>query len=282
VRCRLKLPDFIDIVINAGDARHPSGGTIGQSLPNFGPVANEGRGRTMAMTNLYEDSDSKEQSVTTAASLFSKETMDKFTSESEAGLLGTLLHEAAHNLGPAHQYKVKGKNDDEMFGGPLAAMMEEFKAQTAASYFSDWLVKKGVLQADFVTKAHVRNVYWAFGHISRGFFDDSKKIRPYSVLAGIQIGFWVKNGAIKFDKEAMAANGTDKGAISIDFAKLSASTPELMTLVAGIKARGDKALAEKLVQEYVAAENPNTEMFSVVTERILRSPKVTFVYSVGL
>ena len=52
------LPDFIDIVINAGDDRNPLGATIGESLPNWGPVANEGRGRTVAMVNLYLDPDS--------------------------------------------------------------------------------------------------------------------------------------------------------------------------------------------------------------------------------
>jgi hypothetical protein len=53
-----KLPDFMDVALNAGDARSPSGATIGQSLPNFGPVANEGRGRTVAMINFYTDEDS--------------------------------------------------------------------------------------------------------------------------------------------------------------------------------------------------------------------------------
>ena len=40
-----------------------------------------------------------------------------------------MLHEAAHNLGPAHEYKVKGKTDDQVFGGPLASTLEELKAQ---------------------------------------------------------------------------------------------------------------------------------------------------------
>ena len=53
------LPDFIDIVVNAGDDRDPLGATIGQSLPNWGPVANEGRGRTVAMVNIYTDPDSR-------------------------------------------------------------------------------------------------------------------------------------------------------------------------------------------------------------------------------
>ena len=36
------LPDFVDIVLNAGDSRPPMGATFGQSLPNFGPVASRG------------------------------------------------------------------------------------------------------------------------------------------------------------------------------------------------------------------------------------------------
>src|SRR5262249_17535874 len=43
------LPDFIEIILNAGDDRHAFGATIGQSLPNWGKVANESRGRTVAM-----------------------------------------------------------------------------------------------------------------------------------------------------------------------------------------------------------------------------------------
>ncbi len=54
-----QLPDFIDIVINAGDDRSPLGATAGQSLPNWGPVVASGRGRTMVMSNLYQDADSR-------------------------------------------------------------------------------------------------------------------------------------------------------------------------------------------------------------------------------
>ena len=43
-RSRFHLPDFIDIVINAGDDRKPSGATVGQILPNWGPVAARGAG----------------------------------------------------------------------------------------------------------------------------------------------------------------------------------------------------------------------------------------------
>lgn len=90
-----KLPDFVDIAINAGDSRKPFGATIGQSLPNFGPVANEGRGRTIAMTNFYTDKDSIDAAESQAGSLFCKSTMLKWTNEAAPQLMTTVLHEAA-------------------------------------------------------------------------------------------------------------------------------------------------------------------------------------------
>ena len=128
------LPDFIDIVINAGDDRDPLGATIGQSLPNWGPVANEGRGRTVAMTNINTDKDSMQARREQGESLFDDASMKLYVASPEPGLLNTILHEATHNLGPSHEYKVNGKTDDEAFGGPIASVMEELKAQTGALF----------------------------------------------------------------------------------------------------------------------------------------------------
>src|SRR5205823_5873417 len=67
----IKLPDFIDVVLNAGDQRSPNGATIGQSLHNWGPVAEAG-GRTVAMTNIGTDTDSQAQLATQMSSVFCK------------------------------------------------------------------------------------------------------------------------------------------------------------------------------------------------------------------
>src|SRR5262249_39291225 len=96
------LPDFIDIIGNAGDDRTPLGGTIGQSLPNWGKVANDGRGRTVAMSNLYADPDSLRVRKVLAESMLTKEGMQFYGEDSSHSLLSTILHEATHNLGPAH------------------------------------------------------------------------------------------------------------------------------------------------------------------------------------
>ena len=138
------LPDFIDIITNSGDDRDPYGATIGQSLPNWGPVANEGRGRTVAMNNLYTDPDSLQDRQQLASSMFVAKDMELLDDATGPGLLSTILHEATHNLGPAHEYTVNGKVDDDIFGGELATLAEEFKAQTASFWFLPFLVEKGV------------------------------------------------------------------------------------------------------------------------------------------
>jgi len=277
-----KLPDFADIALNAGDSRPPHGATIGQSLPNFGPVANEGRGRTVAMTNFYTDPDSIEALKGTSESLFCKETMTKYTTDRAPQLMSTVLHEAAHNLGPAHQYKVDGKTDREVFGGPLASTLEELKAQTSALFFTDWLAEKKLITRDEADKAHVRDIVWAFGHISRGMYDGEKHPRNYSQLAAIQLGWLMKDGAVSWNAEETAANGKDKGCFTITLDKFAPSAKAMMTEVAHIKGAGDKARAEKLIKEYVDVTGDKKKVHDVVTERLLRTPKPSFVYAIKI
>jgi hypothetical protein len=274
-----ELPDFIDIVLNAGDARSAHGATIGQSLPNWGPVAESG-GRTVAMTNLYTDPDSEAAFMEQAASLLCTTTMAKLDPAPRHGTLSTVLHEAAHNLGPAHEYKVKGKTDDQIFGGPLASTLEELKAQTAALYFAGWLVKKGLLPAEDAEKAHIRDVTWAFGHIAQGMTTAAGKPKPYSQLAAIQMGWLLEKGTLKWNATAKAANGSDDGCFDVDLGTWDASVDGLAKVVLGIKGRGDKALAEKTRDAYVKDGTPWAALRGTIQERWLRAPKASFVYAI--
>ena len=276
------LPDFVDIVVNAGDSRSPSGATIGQSLPNWGPVANEGRGRTVAMTNFYTDADSIASMSAQVQSLLCGSSMASFTADPKPLTMSTVLHEMGHNLGPAHEYKVDGKTDDEVFGGPLASMMEELKAQTIALYFASWLADRGVLEKTFAEQAHTRDITWAFGHISRGMYTSTGRPKPYSQLAAVQLGYLTREGAVEWKADELAANGKDKGCYALHHDKFGGVIDKMIREVAGIKARGDKAGAEGLQKTFVDVTGEQKMLLDTIAERWLRSPKASFVYSVSL
>jgi len=273
------LPDFIDIVVNAGDDRSPFGATIGQSLPNWGPVSEEGRGRTVAMTNLYTDPDSAARRRMLAESLFTAETLAHYTEGPQAGLLSTILHEATHNLGPSHEYAVDGETDDEVFGGQMASMLEELKAQSGALFYVQLLRDEEILDADEQREVYLDSIVWAMGHISRGMYSASGRRKPYSQLAAVQVGFLMENGALRWDPEATAANGEDQGAFSIDYDAFPGAARELMTLVMGIKASGDREEAERIATRWVDGDVVPQE---TIRERWNRAPHATFVYSVTL
>lgn len=276
---KFKLPDFIEVVLNAADQRNPHGATIGQSLPNWGPVAKSG-GRTSAMVNLYTDEDSLNQMVEQTSSVFCKATEAKVAKDPKAGLMSVVLHEAAHNLGPAQSYQVNGRGEEEIFGGPLASTLEELKAQTSALFFADWLADKKVISADDALKSHVFDLTWALGHISRGMYDSEGKPKNYSQLASIQMGFFRKTGALTWKPDELAANGKDKGCLEADLVKLKSSVAELEKTVVSVKGRGDRAGAEKLKADFVDANDDWAKLRALVTERWLRAPKASFVYSV--
>jgi hypothetical protein len=275
---QFKLPDFIDVVLNGGDQRNAHGATIGQSLPNWGPVAEAG-GRTVAMTNIGTDADSQTEIGKQMSSLFCRATNAKATTGGKQTLINSLLHEAAHNLGPSHEYKVDGKVDDVAFGGPLASTLEELKAETSAMFLTNWLIEKGMFTQDEVDQMQLRNVAWGFGHISRGMYTADGTPRAYSQLAAIQLGSFVKAGAVVWKGNEMAANGTDPGCLEIDFAKMTPAIKDLETTVLRIKAKADKAGAEKLKAEFVDGKNDFSAIKGVVTDRWLRAAKATFVYS---
>jgi len=276
---KFKLPDFIDVVLNAGDQRNPSGATVGQSLPNWGKTAEKG-GRTVAMTNLYTDADSREAYKTQLASLYCPATMAKLDTDPKYSTMGTVLHEAAHNLGPAHDYKVKGKVDDEVFGGPLASTLEELKAQTASMYFVEWLAERKIISRDEAERTALRDVAWAFGHISRGMYDGGGKPKNYSQLAAIQLGELRKAKVLEWKKDAKAANDTDLGCFEVDLVGWRPAVDALAKRVLSIKASGNRKDAEVLIAEHVDAKDEWGDLRNTIATRWLRAPKATFVYAI--
>jgi len=270
------LPDFIQVVLNAGDDRQAVGAIAGESLPNWGKVETQGRGRTVAMTNIGSDPDGREQSKKRVDSLLDSASAAAWVDADEPALLGTILHEATHNLGPTYSYVYRGKKGEAAFGGGEAAMLEELKAETGAMYYVDWYAKKGIVPPELAKQAYMAWLAWCLRHIAVGVHSGTDD-QPYAQLAAIQVGFLLDAGALAFDPLAPAANGTDKGAFSVRFEKLAPAFEKLMKTVGTLKARNDKPAADALVARYVdGAVVPQ----AIIAERELRFPQTTYVYAV--
>lgn len=274
------LPDFINIIANGGDARNAIGGTIGESLPNWGPLTAKGAGRTVAMANLYDDPDSRAVRRAKAESLFTAEMMQYYPSDKNIGSLATVLHEAMHNLGPNGEYKLNGQKTEDMLGGDLAAMYEEAKAQTGGLYLLDVLQKQGLFTDTEVKQTYFDSMVWAMNHISRGMWRGSgasRKRKPYSQLSAIQIFYFMEQKALIWDEKATAANGKDVGAFRLDFDKLPAAILNLTHVVGNVKAKGDAKVGTDVAKKYVEG---TTALQEIIKERCLRFAQPNFVYGI--
>lgn len=277
---KFHLPDFIDIVVNAGDDRGALSGTIGESLPNFGPVAKESRGRTVAMVNIFNDPDSLASRRRSASTLIAKDSMADYSDNPLASQLATVLHEATHNLGPSQEYAVRGTQVQKIFGGSLNSMLEELKAQTGALFFIEMLRSKGMIDDALARQLYVNNIVWALGQTAKGMYTASHERQPYPQLAAIQLGILTDAGALTWDPNAVAANGEDKGAYTIHPDKMVATSDAMMKTVAGIKSRGDRKGIEALLRKYV--DDSSVVPHADIEERWSREPRVSLVYSLAM
>ncbi|MFT7521002.1 MAG: hypothetical protein ACI9MC_003153 [Kiritimatiellia bacterium] len=274
-----ELPEFIDITLNAGDARNGMGATIGQSLPNWGPVADAG-GRTVAMTNLFTDSDSISSRHTAMKSIFCSTSMTAWSDDPKHLLMSTVLHEASHNLGPAHEYRVDGKTDEEAFGGSIASVMEELKAQTAALFLVDWLVQRDLLTEVEAQQAHTADLGWSFSKIADGFTTPTGKRKAYPQLAAVNVGELLDAGALTWEADLLASNGEDIGCIQVHQEKMAPAIADMNRKVLRIKATADRAAAVALLDAHTAPHAPHTAIWDKIAERMGRTKGSSFVYSV--
>lgn len=90
----------------------------------------------------------------------------------------------------------------------------------------------------------------------------------------------LKVGAITFREGEAAANGRDTGCFELSVDKLPLAIADLERAVLGIKARGDKAAAVKLREEFVDQDNAWKKLRALIQERWLRQPRASFVYAI--
>lgn len=273
-----RLPDFVDVVLHAGYERAPLGATIGDSLPNTGPVAEQGRRRTTVMINLLKDPDSVATLRAVVATLFDSDALTAYAPESEAGLVDPMLHEIAHNLGPNRDYRVAGRSAKDVFGGDVAEMLDELEAQTGALFLVELARAHGVVSDQLASQIYADGIEWAIGHVARGMYAGDGARKPYGQAGAIQLGILIEEGALSWDPRARAADASASGAFAIRRDKLVPAIDHMMTRIAGILARADKPAADALLARYV--DDSAVVPHEIITERLANLPDASLVYAI--
>jgi hypothetical protein len=209
-------------------------------------------------------------------------TMADYTDDRRVALLDIILHEATHNLGPHSDYRIDGKDPRAIFGGQVATVLEELKAQTGSWFYTELLREAGVITDAEARRIYVHALAWSFGHLSQGLFSPSGNPKPYSQLSAIQVGFLVDRGALTWEESVDPATGQPVGKFRVHFERVPAAARELMAEVVRIKATGDVEAARALIDPYVVGDRAAQVRQPEIAARLLGFPKGTLVYAVDL
>jgi hypothetical protein len=139
---------------------------------------------------------------------------------------------------------------------PLMVSAVLHKAAPSMS-FAEWLFDQKSIERDIANQAHVRSLFRAFGAIAHG----------TDPIASAEFSALFNASAITWNPSDMAANGSERGCYSIDFSKLPGALKVLAKTA--FKTRADRSEQERL-------------HLSRITERFLRAPKRSYVYSLRM
>src|SRR5262249_15055434 len=153
------------------------------------------------------------------------------------------------------EYKVRGRVDQAVFGGPLAVMLEELKADTATFYFPSELVRRALITQSEAELVETWAVGWALANVAIGMYDAEGRPNPYSHLSSIELGARQRAGPFEGKGAETASNAADRGCFELHWDKWPAAVAELTTRVLRIKSRGDRLGAERLKKEWVDDDN---------------------------
>ena len=149
----------------------PLGATIGQSLPNWGPVANEGRGRTVAMTQpLHRQGQRRRGCMEQAGVAVLQGDAWPVTFDPKPG---RHVHRAPRGgAQPRPRPRVQGgraRPTIRSFGGPLASHDGGAEGPDRRAVLRRLAGGEGHRRPGAAAeRTHVRDVTWAFGHIAAG------------------------------------------------------------------------------------------------------------------
>jgi hypothetical protein len=154
----------------------------------------------------------------------------------EGYLLGTIMHEICHGLGPAFAHNASGEKVDIRAAiGPIFGGLEEAKADVVGMFSLKWLVDHGVLPKKRLNEYYASYIAGNFRTIRFG------AAEAHGQAEMMEFNYYVEQGAVRRDAS---------GKYSVDFDKIPGVIAGLAKELLIMEATGDRAKAEAWFKKY--------------------------------
>jgi hypothetical protein len=223
--------EVMDTPFRAGDLTHGYQ-AVADNLPND-PRVHEQKGSKKLFFKNFMDARVNYVILPVAQHLMLPAQAAK--ASGEGYLLGTIMHEMAHGLGPAYARSAAGKVDIRESIGPIFSGLEEAKADVVGMFSLKWLVDHEVLPKDKVEEYYASYVAGIFRTVRFGVAE------AHGQAEMMEFNYLSEHRAIK--REA-------SGRYAIDYGRMPEAVNNLAKELLEIEATGDRARAENWFKKY--------------------------------
>lgn len=223
--------EVVDAPFRAGDLTHGYQ-AVADNLPND-PRVHEQKGSKKLFFKNFMDARVNYVIVPVARKVMEPEQAAKVTNEGY--LVGTILHEICHGLGPAFARTAAAKVSILESIGPMYSGLEEAKADVTGMFAVQWLVDHGVLPKEKLEEYYASYVGDLFRTVRFG------TAEAHGQAEMMELNYLLERSALLRDR---------RGHYAIDYEKIPAAMSDLAKELLEIEATGDRQRAENWFQKY--------------------------------
>jgi hypothetical protein len=223
--------EVVDTPFRAGDLTHGYQ-AVADNLPND-PRVHERKGSKKMFFKNFMDARVNYVIIPVARKLMEPEQAVKVTSDGY--MVGTIMHEICHGLGPAFARTAAGKVDIRASIGPMFSPLEEAKADVTGMFALQWLVDHEVLPREKLQEYYASYVGDLFRTVRFGVAE------AHGQAEMMEFNYLLERGAV---------SRNERGRYVIDYGKIAGATADLAKELLEIEATGDRQRAENWFQKY--------------------------------
>lgn len=223
--------EVMDSPFRAADLTHGYQ-AVADNLPDD-PRVHEQKGSKKLFFKNFMDARVNYVIVPVARKLMEPEQASKVTGEGY--LLGTIMHEICHGLGPAFARTAAGKVAIREAIGPQFAGLEEAKADATGMFALKWLVDHDALPKEKLEEYYASYVGGLFRTVRFG------TAEAHGQAEMMEFNYLSERGAIRRNVN---------GRYTIDYERIPGAVADLTKELLEIEATGDRQRAENWFQKY--------------------------------